>query len=606
MIPLAILAVLMAANAWRLRARLRTLRPLSPAAPGGADDPAFVLFTAVGVTVPVEVRRAAEQHARDNGLGLVDLLPRDLPFDGILDLARHLNFADYRQDRFGMGRGACHAVLVSREAARQAGMVEKDAYDPDELSAMTVRLKLYTGEADIVVADFRGQDQTAFRRARMRAMVFVLPQTLSLPQTLLAAAAGYLLVLGGIAVAPLAGLALAVGYCLLPLLVFAGTPVTPRDLWRVCATRLLYTPLSIVRTLRAPRTPWEQRLIAAREEARGWYREEIDRGVERFVRERSEVCPWCGAPELRRQVRTWDILQGKPGRFTLERCLRCRHVFQNPRVTDEGLAFYYKDVYDGLGDVLAERILASNTSWYLARAAMVRRVTEPEAWLDVGTGKGHFCRVARTVMPRTRFDGLDFGVAVLEGEQRGWLDRGFRSELIEAAPELAGQYDVVSMHHYLEHTHDPLAELDSVTKLLPSGGHLLIELPDPESWFARVLGGFWVPWLAPQHLHLIPLGNLRTALTDRGFEVIAQERREADQGPDFVASAAAVLNLLGLDVDRPWWPRVPGRREYAGVLATMALAAPLMGAAILLDLLTVPLKRHNSNAYRILARKNDG
>lgn len=237
---------------------------------------------------------------------------------------------------------------------------------------------------------------------------------------------------------------------------------------------------------------------------------------------------------------------------------------------------------------------------------MLRRAAEPRSWLDVGTGKGHFCRAARTVLPGTRLDGLDFGSAVEEGGRRGWIDRAYRGEFRALAPDLAGRYDVISMHHYLEHTPDPLAELDTAAKVLPPGGHLLIELPDPESWFGRVLRGYWVPWLAPQHLHMIPLANLRAALEQRGLEIVAEERREADQGPDFVASAAAVVNTLGLDVDRPWWPRVPGFREYAGTIATLLLAAPLMGAAVLLDLLTVPIARRNSNAYRVLARKNPG
>lgn len=603
----AFIALCMTANAWRLRARLRGLRPLPPAPGGGPPgEDGFVLLTVDGVEVPPGVRRAAERHARDNGLGLVDLMPRDLHVDAALDLARHLDFDAYRDDVFGMGRGACHAVLASRAAADDAGITTFTGLDPDELGAATARLRLYTGSADIVVAPFRGHDQTAFRRSRLRSLALVIPQTLALPQTLFAAAGGYLLVAGAIVLAPAAGLALALLYCALPALVFAGVAVRPRDLARVCALRLVHTPRSIVRTLAAPRTRWERDLIARREEARVWYRAEIDRGIDRFIGPRAEECPWCGGRALSRHVVARDILQGKPGRFTLDRCDGCGHVFQNPRLTPEGLAFYYKDVYDGLGDVLAERILASNTSWYLARTAMVARATVPATWLDIGTGKGHFCRAARTMLPHTRFDGLDIGAAVEEGAQRGWIDRAYRGEFTALAADLAGRYDVISMHHYLEHTADPLTELDTVVKVLPSGGHLLIELPDPESWFGRVLRGFWVPWLAPQHLNMIPIGNLRAALAQRGLEIIAEERREADQGPDFVASAAAVVNRLGLDVDRPWWPRPPGRREYAGALATIVLAGPLMGTAVLLDLLTVPIARRSGNAYRVLARKNLG
>ncbi|TDC48901.1 class I SAM-dependent methyltransferase [Actinomadura sp. KC345] len=484
----AFIALCMTANALRLRARLRGLHPLPPASGGApAGEGEYVLLTADGVEIPPGVLLAAERHARGNGLGMLDLMPRDLHVDAALDLARHLDFDAYREDIYGMGRGACHAVLASRTAAARAGITAVTGLGPDELGAATARLRLHTGTADIVVAPFGARDQAAFRRSRMRSLALVIPQTLAMPQTLFAAAGGYLLVAGAVALAPAAGLALALLYCALP-----------------------------------------------------------------------------------------------------------------------ALAFYYKDVYDGLGDVLAERILSSNTSWYLARAAMAARATSPETWLDIGTGKGHFCRVARGVLPGTRFDGLDIGAAVEEGAQRGWIDRAYRGEFTALAADLAGRYDVISMHHYLEHTADPLGELDTVVKVLPSGGHLLIELPDPESWFGRVLRGFWVPWLAPQHLHMIPIGNLREALEQRGLEILAEERREADQGPDFVASVAAVVNRLGLDVDRPWWPRPPGRREYIGTIATIILAGPLMGTAVLLDLLTTPIARRSSNAYRVLARKNLG
>ncbi|WP_019630416.1 class I SAM-dependent methyltransferase [Actinomadura atramentaria] len=599
---LCLVAACMAANAVRLRRRLTALDRLPADGPGA---PGYALLAARGVTVPPAVRRAAEAYARDHGLGMLDLVPANLPVDEALDLLRHLDVRRYRADTLGMGRGACHALLVEREALARAG-VDAAELDPDELGEATARLRLYTGAADLVVADIEAPGRPEFRRSRLRSLALVIPQTLALPQTLLASTAGYLLMLAGVALAWPYGLALAALYCALPAVVFTRTAVVPRDLLRVCATRVVHTPWSSLQTLRAPRTPWEQRLIARREAARGWYREQIDQGVERFVGPRRADCPWCGSERVARLVRVRDVLQGKPGRFALDRCRACGHVFQNPQLTREGLDFYYKDVYDGLGDVLAERIFSANTAWYLARVAMVRRFTDPAAWLDVGTGKAHFCRAARTVLPGARFDGLDMSAGVDEAVARGWIDNGYRCEFPTAADRLTGRYDVISMHHYLEHTTDPQTELDTAVKVLPPGGHLLVEMPDPESRFGRVLRGYWVPWLAPQHLNMVPFGNLRRALELRGMEILAVERREADQGPDFVASAAAVVNRLGLDVDRPWWPRPPGRREHARVLGTLLLAGPLMGAAIVADVLTLPLARTDSNAYRILARKKAG
>jgi hypothetical protein len=47
-------------------------------------------------------------------------------------------------------------------------------------------------------------------------------------------------------------------------------------------------------------------------------------------------------------VHVGDLLQQKPGTFTLDRCGGCGHIFQNPPVNAEGLSFYYRDFYDGL------------------------------------------------------------------------------------------------------------------------------------------------------------------------------------------------------------------------------------------------------------------
>ena len=132
--------------------------------------------------------------------------------------------------------------------------------------------------------------------------------------------------------------------------------------------------------------------------------------------------------------------------------------------------------------------------------------TTPRSWLDVGTGHAHFCRIAKTIFPDTEFHGLDFGDAIAEALRRGWISHAYDGLFPEKAAEVAGRYDVISMHHYLEHTLDPFAELDAVATALGPGGHLLIEIPDPESWFGRVLRTLWIPWFPPQHLHLPTIG----------------------------------------------------------------------------------------------------
>ena len=90
-----------------------------------------------------------------------------------------------------------------------------------------------------------------------------------------------------------------------------------------------------------------------------------------------------------------------------------------------------------------------------ARRRCGRCAPSRTAWLDVGTGHGHFCLAARQRWPEVRFDGLDLSESVNEADRRGWVDTAYRGLFPELAGGLPAAYDVVSMHHYLEHTRDP-------------------------------------------------------------------------------------------------------------------------------------------------------
>jgi hypothetical protein len=342
------------------------------------------------------------------------------------------------------------------------------------------------------------------------------------------------------------------------------------------------------------------------EARRPYYQAELAGGVERFLEPRRDTCPWCGSTELSVRLRTSDLIQHKPGRFTLEQCGACRHIFQNPRLTPAGLNFYYRDFYDGLGQELMERTFNAGGPSYRGRIDMLKRFTTPTRWLDVGAGHGHFCRSAREVWPDTVFDGLDLSVSVEEAQRRGWIDHCYQGEFVALADELAGRYDVISMHHYLEHTREPFDELDAVAKVLPASSYLLIELPDPESSFGHVLGRWWMPWFQPQHQHMIPVRNLVQALTDRGFSAVAIERGAAHQGGELLLSLALALIAVAPDPRLPWLAAEPTRWRRFRHTTVWAVSLPLLVLTYLLDKLLREIVRRTrgGNAYRVLARKD--
>jgi SAM-dependent methyltransferase len=406
------------------------------------------------------------------------------------------------------------------------------------------------------------------------------------------------------------GLAAAAAYAAQPYLVTAGQAIRPRDLHPLGALGRAGRGLaSVVRERRAPvpgavanRAREDADEAAAR---RRVYAVLFDEPA-RLFEPRRATCPWCGGVELEQLVEVPDMMQEKPGRFRLDECGSCRHVFQNPRLSVAGLDVYYKDFYDGLGDRDSAFSFSMGSRSYLRRALMLAGVAHPKRWLDVGAGHGHFGLCARQVWPETRFDGLDQSDTVAEAQRRGWIENAYLGLFPDLAPDMVGSYDVVSMHHYLEHTREPEAELDAAATVLEHGGHLLVEVPDPESRLGRWLGGLWGPWFQPQHQHFVPVGNLTEALARRGFTVVAVERAEAHLPIDLAFAMWLLAHRVAPAGAQPWAPPATPARRVART-ATFTAFAPVVVAALLADQALAPLWRRlpgTTNTYRVLARRD--
>ncbi|GGW27191.1 MULTISPECIES: class I SAM-dependent methyltransferase [Streptomyces] len=308
---------------------------------------------------------------------------------------------------------------------------------------------------------------------------------------------------------------------------------------------------------------------------------------------RRDNCPWCGSKRLRNRLRAPDLLHHRPGTFAVDECRDCAHAFQNPQLTAEGLALYHRPPNRDLPGACAERVLATRTRRHrlLATARAMLPYPEPESWLDVGTGHALFPEAAKEVFTYTSFDGLDPTPRVVRAQEAGRVEEAHQGQLTHPATSarLRARYDVVSMLGHVEHTHDPRAELRAALLALRPGGHLLLELPDPRSAFAALLGKWWVAHGQPRHLHLIPLPNLRAELESQGCTIVRADRSGAHVPHDLGAALALSLSRS-----------VPSPRT-----ALLRATAPLVAAATALDHGLAPLLRHTrfSNTYRVIARK---
>jgi SAM-dependent methyltransferase len=589
------LTAVVVADGLNMRRRVESLDVLTPS--DDPVDPGHRFVTAAGVTIDEATARAASAHATRHGLGVLDLVPGDLPVERLLGLVRLVDPATFRDNAMANGVGALHAVLVSRDVAERARVDTFEGLSGAEMAELFALLKRFAAR-DTSHALAPGLVTPAEAADRpVEDMAAVLNKAVVVGTQL-----GDLALLGAAARSrrPWA-LAAAAARVAQPLIAVGGTSATPRDMPGAVPRQLVTSALGLPRALAGKGKDHE---VPVTESAREEYDKLMAAGIDSFFEPRRPDCPLCGSTELDVRVEAYDLVQCKPGTFTLEECGACGHIFQNPALTDEGLDFYYRDFYDGAGDHLIEGAFNLIPSFYKARAEVVKGAGNPKRWLDVGGGHGHFSLAAKAVWPDTTFEGLDMSESIEEAERRGWVAEGHRGMFPDLAPGLAGRFDVVSMFHYIEHTRDPGGELDAASTVLGPDGLVLIEVPDPESRVAKVMGRFWSPWAQPQHLHFLTVDNLTRMLAQRGFEVVTVRRAEAHIPVDFVSGATEFVNWLQPRVNVPWRPK-PTAATRVKRAAAMAAGAPIVAAGWAADMALLPLggRFRTSNSYRLLARR---
>jgi SAM-dependent methyltransferase len=567
----------------------------------GPLDPGYTLVATRGAVLVDPDVQAARRHAAAEGLDVVHLLPASGPASYAMTVGQLIDSALRSRSTSGGSVGTAFALVVRDDVLARSGLAVGAAErDPARHVVLARRLARY-GPVGYVQAAGSSLDGDPFddRATVGEAYGTDLYTVFSVPFMLGLVAAGPLFapVVGWVAVAML-HLQVAVA--------LAGSPFRLSNSSVVVETALRWLDLAgrWLRTL--PQLP--RRLLAEDAAAeRSWYAEAVRNGTGHFFEEPATACPLCGDEALRRHLEVGDIWQGKPGRLRLDACRGCGHVFQNPRLSLDGLTYYYRDFYDGLGEDGIELLFDAEGQPYAARADFVLAHGAPRSWLDVGCGHGHFCHAIKQRVPGATVDGLDMSDGVLDAQRRGWLDEAHTGLFPELAPSLEGTYDVVSMSHYLEHTRDPRAEVAAAARALAPGGLFFVEVPDPSSWLGRMLGRFWLPWFQPQHQHFVQHDALQALMREHGLEPVASHRAEAHIPTEGILGTIAVLSMLAPTPEFPWRPPATLARRM-GHSFVWGLGAPFLLLAVLFDRVTAPVfaRIGASNAYRVLARKSEG
>lgn len=92
----------------------------------------------------------------------------------------------------------------------------------------------------------------------------------------------------------------------------------------------------------------------------------------------------------------------------------------------------------------------------------------------------------------------------------------------------AGQFDVISMWHVLEHIYEIDFQIQQIRRILKDDGILIIAVPNSESFDAQIYKQYWAAYDVPRHLYHFNQKSVAELLMRYNFEHVKTEPMKFD------------------------------------------------------------------------------
>ena len=223
----------------------------------------------------------------------------------------------------------------------------------------------------------------------------------------------------------------------------------------------------------------------------------------------SNKCYYCGSEE--------NSFYAKENGFTLVKCKNCGLLFvNNPPALDEISQAQILGVHGGekqfekQGKYEPRKIRRYCT--VLEELSIANNLNKINSWLDIGCGYGEFIEAVKIINNKVNIIGNEPNIHKQQSAKRRNLDVSYFD--LDNHEE---KYDVISLLNVYSHLPDPPVFLEKISRLLVTGGELIIQTGDTANLKKN---DHYTPFSLPNHLSFASEEIVVGILEKLGFEII--------------------------------------------------------------------------------------
>ncbi len=207
--------------------------------------------------------------------------------------------------------------------------------------------------------------------------------------------------------------------------------------------------------------------------------------------------------------------------FDIVKCKSCGFAFTNPRPIEEKIGgFYESDEYishsntsKGVINSIYQKVRNYTIS---KKISLLKTLSSEKKLLDIGSGTGEFLNAAKQ-------KGFDVTGAEPSETARSFSNKTYNlnvtneSSLSSYSPD---SFDFITMWHVLEHVYHLNDRILEIKRLLSIDGHVIIAVPNLNSYDAKHYEEHWAAYDLPRHLYHFSPETIEMLFEKHGLKLV--------------------------------------------------------------------------------------